>query len=176
MTYALKFTIASRIIRISDDMMLPIFIATVLEGIAIMSLSSLIQTIGNGVTRELLSDNKIIAYTLTSTSRSAVDAWIEALLQEVTNWSYDRPLRLLIDQSPLAEVPITPYMKFRLAELAKLTKGKPSHTAVVFHDGFFWQIAMTLLHSGIIRTDAQVNYFTYRENAIAWLCNSPSAS
>ena len=129
--------------------------------------SSPITELGAGVTFQWLHDGKIIAITSENSSRVAIDAWADKLIEVIHSWPVDQSMLVLADISRGKNAQ-TPYLRARSQELMEVRPEVTLVTAMVMPHSILaqlMQIALRTSHG----SNVKMQLFFDRERALRWL-------
>jgi hypothetical protein len=129
-----------------------------------------VEVLTPGVTREWLSDNQILVYTVTSISRPVVNMWIDSLLNDIKNWPADKPFLYMGDYSH-RNITITPYVKQRSAELYRVRKDIHGRVAMIVPQSIAgYMIQFTIKRrQNRIKARYEEQAFFNRASGLTWL-------
>jgi hypothetical protein len=130
--------------------------------------TAIIQQLSAGVTRQWLYNKRIVAYRVQDIHRKTVDAWAEAVTEDVNNWSPDRPLLNLHDFTAIETMSFSPYVASRARALTALAPNLTGRTALLMQKSLVSTIVYMFLKSQHNRVRPR-QIFTDAREALAWL-------
>ncbi len=120
------------------------------------------------LTRTFLSDERIVAFTISSMNRATLDKWAAAAAFELEHWNENLPFLNLQDFSACQNFSFTPYLRQKSEEITTGRPDKIGRTAVVIQKSLNSQIVrMFLLAKKDMYRQRQI--FFKREDALRWL-------
>lgn len=128
---------------------------------------------GNGVTREMLHDGKVVVYTINKMTRVALDSWVEASLDSLTHYAEDQTLRVIHHVSSLREM-LSPYARQSIQRVTNASENYQGYTAIVIQSSITAQLLKIIMRqvSRVVR-QWTVRFFTDKEKAMEWLLEQP---
>ncbi|MBL8132291.1 MAG: hypothetical protein JNL42_10575 [Anaerolineae bacterium] len=142
------------------------------------------SVIASGITCESLYDGRVIAYTVSSVSRAAINQWSSIAVQTLQDWPKDRPYLALHDISKpgigllyaasvdndIFNVGIVPAARPRIQEeILKPNPGWSLALALVVSPSLSGRFARLLFHDASQETSIQQKAYFDRSSALAWL-------
>lgn len=120
------------------------------------------------LTVERLLDGKILSVTVTETTRTVVDRYVEFIKKEEDGWPKGMVAYMICDVSRSMAGFNTPYGRARMNELLTYRPDLTTYIAVIITKGFMVQIARVAL--GSIRRGNVISQMCFnREEAMTWL-------
>jgi hypothetical protein len=117
---------------------------------------------------ERLLDGRILSVTITDTTRTVVDRYVEFIKKEEDGWPRGSVGYMICDVSRSMAGFNTPYGRARMNELLTYRPDLTTYTAVIVAKGFMVQIARVALNS--IRRGNVVTHMCFsQEEALTWL-------
>lgn len=124
--------------------------------------------LAEGLYKEALHDERIVAYTITNLHRETIDLWANDARQVFEAWPTQWPFLNLQDFSANKNFTVTPYLKKRAEELTSTRPDFIGRTAVIVPKSFIAQAARLFL-AALKNKKRQRQIFFTREDGLAWL-------
>jgi hypothetical protein len=125
-----------------------------------------VETIAPGITLEWLCDGRIPAFTMKTSARASIDAWIEKLKEVGKEWPAGQPFLSLQDISD-KNVGATPYFRARIEEMPTWRPQQvEAHVALIVPRSIQGRLFQMFLQA---RKGEPVRIFFSREDGLAWL-------
>ncbi len=126
-----------------------------------------VENLAPGATFEAVHDGQIFIFTLTDTTRVAIDAWVTKVKDLTKDWSSDRPF-VALTQVQGKYLSLTPYLRSRMEEISHWHPDLWAYTAVVLPPSFFVQLMSVFVPTLRLR-NTQTQLFQNYEEALTWL-------
>jgi hypothetical protein len=130
--------------------------------------TAVIQPLSQGATRQWLYDKRIVVYRIQDIHRETVDAWANAVTEDVNNWSPNRPLLNMHDFTAIETLSFSPYVASRARALTSLAPNHAGRTALVMQKSLVSTIIYLFLKSQQNKVRPR-KIFTDAREGLAWL-------
>jgi len=117
---------------------------------------------------EKLLNGQVTCLTITSSSRTAIDQYVEAVKEAEKDWTADHVGYFICDTSAHLAGFNTPYGRWKMRELMALRPELTTYTAVVITNNFMVQIARIALNN-IPRKRTHTHLCFTRKEALEWI-------
>lgn len=112
----------------------------------------------------------ITVYTFTNSSETAIDAWGEALIEHIESLPSGQPFRVLMDVSS-NQVNFSRYARQKSVEMFSRFRRRKGRYAFLFSSRTAPYYSR-IFFASLGRLEFELNYFSSREKALAWLHES----
>ena len=126
-----------------------------------------IEQIVPGLTRSWLQHRQIVMFTISSSSRDVVDAWIACVKETMEHWPKGQ-LYLAIHDMTSEKVWLTPYARKRAEELLPLDTGASGYAALLLSPNFVSHVVRMYLRLHKQQGNENQIFFTMTD-AVNWL-------
>lgn len=143
------------------------------------------ETFYPGISREWVSDDRVVVYTLHSPKMATLDAWCEAALSTLESWPKDKPYRAVHDisqsglgllycaavENDIFNIGVLPRARKQVSALLEANPNWPIVLSLVVSGSLTGHLAKILYRQSNLEAQIQAKTFFYRDMALNWVIN-----
>ena len=126
-----------------------------------------VEEIVPGLTRQWMFDHQIVVYKGTSVSRQVIDAWAANVASTRDQWPGNLPYLAIHDMTS-EEIGFTPYARARIEELFARYSMSPGHAAILLPRTFVSHVFQLFVRTQPKKNNRNAIFFSI-EDALKWL-------
>ena len=128
------------------------------------------ETIADGISLDWLDKRRIAVFTVKTTRRVSIDAWIEKTKEVINLWPSQEPCLIMHDSSAKG-AGTTPYMQSRLKEFDQLPglATRPTYIAIILPSTFVSTLITLWVRNHKTVPNFELSLFTSYAKGLEWL-------